>query len=240
MRVALIPLLTQPKEPEANWAHFTPIAEELAATHGPLDFIGLPECAFTGYLYTPEDLEHFAEPIPGPTTRRIAALAKHLHAAIGFGMVERAAAGIFNTAVLVNDQGKIALVQRKISERPPYAPGQHLLSATISNRTLAILTCGDLFSAAAIQKIPREADLLFVPMARGFDKKSPDAERWAREERKAYQEAVQRIGLPALIVNALDVGVPEGAFGGSMIIAADGTLLAESPHGSNAPLVYTL
>jgi hypothetical protein len=77
-------------------------------------------------------------------------------------------------------------------------------------------------------------------MARGFDTRSPDPHRWRSEERLFYQLQVKKIGLPTLIVNALDVGVEEGAFGGAMILSSAGALLAESPHGQDASLVYEM
>lgn len=70
-------------------------------------------------------------------------------------------------------------------------------------------------------------------MSRSFDGRSPDPDRRWREERQAYLDAVRRAGWPAAVVNALE-GLPsEGAFGGALVVGADGTLLAESLHGTD-------
>jgi predicted amidohydrolase len=81
-------------------------------------------------------------------------------------------------------------------------------------------------------------DLLVVPMARSFDKVSPDRDRWLREERQVYLEAVENAGCPTVIVNGLESNSDEASFGGAMVINAEGGLLAESPHGSDEILIY--
>lgn len=77
-----------------------------------------------------------------------------------------------------------------------------------------------------------------VPMSRSFDGLSPDTQRWENEEREVYLEAARRVGITTVLVNALETCSPDGSFGGAMIIQTDGTLAAESPHGSDEILVY--
>jgi predicted amidohydrolase len=55
-----------------------------------------------------------AEPIPGPSTRRFAALARKLGIWIVFGMDENRDGRLFNTAVLMNPQGRIAGTYSKV------------------------------------------------------------------------------------------------------------------------------
>jgi hypothetical protein len=51
-------------------------------------------------------------------------------------------------------------------------------------------------------------------MARSFDGKSPDLERWLREERQAYVDEVRKVGITTLIVNSLeDPLLPDASFG---------------------------
>ncbi len=237
MRIALLPLKTQIKKTNANMRQFVNVVQALVIEQAP-DLIVLPECTFTGYLYEQDDLGRFSEPIPGPTTKQMAHYARQWRAGICFGVIERAENGIFNTAVLINAEGQIQLIQRKISEKPPYANGTRIETAQTDFGKVALLTCGDLFAERAIAQVAYDADLLLVPMARGFDRQSPDRVRWEEEERQVYQSAVARIGIPAVIVNALDVGIEEGSFGGGMVLDGAGRVLAESPHGTDMPLVY--
>ncbi len=83
-----------------------------------------------------------------------------------------------------------------------------------------------------------DEDLLIVPMARGFAGRSPDWQRWEREERQVYLDAVAKVGVATVIVNALEIGEEEPSFGGALVVGADGSLLAESPHGTDEILVH--
>lgn len=75
-------------------------------------------------------------------------------------------------------------------------------------------------------------------MARGFDKRSPDTERWLREKRQVYLDGVKAVGMTTAIVNALEVAEENASFGGALIVDKDGRVLAESPHGTDEALMY--
>ncbi len=237
-QLCLLPLKTIPRRPRENWRHFQSVLEGIAP-HKP-DLVCLPECSFTGYLYETRDLARFAEPVPGPTTEAMGAIARRFDAWMCFGLLERAAEGVYDTAVLLNRAGEIRLVQRKVSERPPFACGEDVHSTVTELGRVAILTCGDLFAPQAVSQLPQDLDLLLVPMARAFDKRSPHPKRWEEEERAAYLQAVRETGALAALVNALDVGIEEPSFGGAMLVAPGGKLLAESPHGTDTVLLYNL
>ena len=79
-----------------------------------------------------------------------------------------------------------------------------------------------------------------MPMSRCFDGSSPDSKRWQSEERKVYLEAVQALGIPTAIVNSLGENTKEASFGGALMVAEDGRLLAESPHGSDELLIWEM
>jgi predicted amidohydrolase len=239
MRICLLPLKIEPRNPAANIRHFQQRLAEVAP-YAP-DLVCLPECAFTGYLYEPHDLEQYAEPIPGETTATVAALARTNRCAICFGMLERAAEGFYSAAVLIDTSGRIALAQRKMSEQPPFAVGNNIHVADTAAGRLAILVCGDLFDEDARMRLGKRADVVIVPLARSFDGASPDLERWRHEERQAYAEAVVALGVTALIVNALeDPAQPEASFGGAMVVAPRGDILAESPHGTDEALIFDI
>jgi len=237
MRVCLLPLKIEPRNPSVNLQHFQQRLAEVAR-YAP-DLICLPECAFTGYLYEPRDLEQHARPIPGETTAIVAALARTYRCAICFGMLERAMEGWYSSAVLVEPSGRLALVQRKMSEQPPFAAGDDIHSVGTAAGRLAILICGDLFDERARTRPGARADIVVVPLARSFDGTSPDTERWLREERQAYADAVRTLQVTALIVNALeDPTQPEASFGGAMVVSPAGDILAESPHGTEDALIF--
>ncbi len=238
MRIALIPLKTDVKEPVTNLDHLTRRLAEVARWRP--DLVCLPECTLTGYLYEEGDLTQFAETIPGPTTARMAQLAKQHGVYLCFGMVERAEEGIYNTAVLLDRTGRIILTHRKVQESAPFLKGDRVARAEVEGRQVAVIICGDLFHEQVIAQLDHTLDLLIVPMSRSFADRSPDIDRWLGEERQAYLDAVKAVAVRTVIVNALENVPAEGSFGGALVVGADGVLLAESPHGTDQPILWDL
>jgi predicted amidohydrolase len=236
MHICLIPLKTEPRHPAANLEQlaqrFTGIEQ-----HQP-DLVCLPECTLTGYLYHEEDFERFAEPVPGPVTDRLGQLARDYSTYLCFGLLEVAAQGVYNSAVLLDRAGEIVLHHRKIEEKPPFVNGTVVNSVRTEIGRLCILVCGDLFNTEALQKLDPSLDLLLMPMSRAFAAQSPDADRWISEERQAYLDAVKAAGITTLVVNALEINHDEPSFGGALVVSDSGELLAESPHGTDEVLVW--
>ena len=238
MRLCLMPLKTSPKEPGENIKHFISQLDQVRPYQP--DLICLPECSFTGYLYEEDDLKRFAEPIPGPLTAQMSVLAQAYNAYLCFGMLEAAAEGVYDTAVLLDRHGAIAGVHRKLSEKPPFINGTAVNSFETEFGKLGMLICADLFNDEVVARLDPALQLLLVPTARSFDGQSPDPPRWEQEERQVYLEAVRQAGVPVAITNTLETGPEASLFGGALVIEAQGALLAESPHGTDEILIYDL
>ena len=238
LRVCLLPLRIEPRNPSGNLRHFQARLQEVARFQP--DLICLPECTFTGYLYEAQDFVRFAEPIPGPTTDAVASLARQYGCYICFGLLERAPEGVYDSAVLVDRAGEILLMHRKNHEHPPFTNGSEVKAVDTEFGRLGMLICGDLFSDDVRARLPRPLEVLLVPMARSFDGKSPDAERWVREERQVYLDEVKKAGMTTLLVNALENSPADASFGGALVVSPGGEILAEAPHGTEAALIYDL
>lgn len=239
MRVCLIPLKTDVRNPAESLRRFQARLAEVALYQP--DLVCLPECAFTGYLYEPEDFEKFAEPIPGKTTTLVSELAKKHGCYICFGMLEKTQEGVYSSAVLIDKAGRLVHVHRKISEQPPFATGNEVKAVKTEFGTVSVLLCGDLFDDDVKARVSRDTNILILPLARSFDGKSPDVERWLNEERQAYADEVKKVGVTGLIVNLLeDSALPEASFGGAMIVSPDGQVLAESEHGTDKALMIEI
>lgn len=78
-----------------------------ALRSSPLDLLVCPELSTTGYLFFDRDeLTAIAEPVPdGPTCAALSAACRETGASIVFGIAERAAGGLFNSAVLLTPDG---------------------------------------------------------------------------------------------------------------------------------------
>lgn len=238
MRLGLIPLKVQPKKIAPNLQELKARLREVARSKP--DLVVLPECTLTGYLYENADVHRFAEPIPGPTTEIFSELARHYKIFLCFGMLEAAGTSFFNAAVLLDRQGRIILHHRKVCEHPPFTNGTTVLTAITELGRLSVLICGDLFDEDATNQLDRTIDLLLAPMARNFDGRSPDTEKWLRQERQVYLNGVKAVGVTTAIVNALEVAEEDASFGGALIVDKDGRVLGESPHGTDEILVYEL
>ncbi len=236
--LALLPLHTLVRDPDANLAHLKFRLGKLTAQHP--DLVVLPECTLTGYLYEEEDLRRFGEAVPGPATEQLGRLAAEYATWLCAGLIESDGGRFFDTAILFDRSGHIVHAHRKVNEKPPFSCGETFHTVETELGRLAIAVCGDLFAEGLPAQLEQPIDLLLVPMARSFDGRSPDAARWEREERAIYLDRVRALAVQAALVNALEVGTEEAAFGGGLVVSADGRLLGEVLHGTEGSLVYDL
>ena len=99
------------KSPEESRDRFVRFVEEAAAKGA--DIVCLPE----GITLVGNGLKYaqVAEPVPGPSTEFLGALAKRLRVWLVAGIFERSGARIYNTAVLIGRDGSLAGRYRKMA-----------------------------------------------------------------------------------------------------------------------------
>jgi N-carbamoylputrescine amidase len=166
-------------DPEANFASAIEHIRE-AARRG-AQIVCLPELFRTQYFCQREDLKLFdlAEPIPGPSTKKLAEVAREAHVAIVASLFERRAPGLYhNTAVTLNADGEIAGVYRKMHipddplyyEKYYFAPGDLGFQAVdTSAGRVGTLVCWDQwYPEGARLTALRGAEVLFYPTAIGW------------------------------------------------------------------------
>ncbi len=112
------------------------------------DLIVLPELFTTGYLFLSyEELNGFAEPIPGETTERLVVAAKNNNFSIVAGIAERARSHCYNSAVLVRPDGGFAVYRKAHlfrEEKCIFTPGDTpLLVYDIGQAKIGMLICFD-------------------------------------------------------------------------------------------------
>ncbi len=119
----------------------------------------LPELFSTGYQFASrEELAELAEPVPkGPTTQRLAALARELGCHIVAGLAERAGKALFNSAVLVGPRGFVT-VYRKIHlfyrERELFTAGNvPFTPVEVAGAKVGLLVCYDHFFPEAARSL---------------------------------------------------------------------------------------
>lgn len=111
-----------------------------------------------------------AEPIPGPTTERLAEQARRHKTWIAFSIVERDGSDLFNTGVLIDRSGRIAGRYRKV--QLPFeevsrgiAPGSEFPIFTTDFGKVGMLICHDAsFPEAARELALKGAELILMPI----------------------------------------------------------------------------
>lgn len=161
--VSMENLLGQPEqaiEKMRQWAH-------QAAQQG-AEFILFPELCVTGYMHSTHTLK-FAEPIPGPSTRKLVDLAKECRAVLCFGMLENASDVVYNTQVVVSGEGILGL-QRKVhmpgNEYFFWRGGFEIESIDIGKARIGVTICYDSnFFEMARTLFFKGAEILVMPFA---------------------------------------------------------------------------
>lgn len=154
------------------------------------DLVVLPELHLGPYFCQNEDYNHFdlAQPIPGPATDILSAVAKKLGIVIVSTIFEKRAPGIYhNTAVVLDKDGSIAGKYRKMHipddpgfyEKYYFTPGDIGFKPIITSiGKLGVLVCWDQwFPEAARLMALAGAEILIYPTAIGWDANDSAAEQ---------------------------------------------------------------
>jgi 5-aminopentanamidase len=214
----------------ATWGEPARVLDEvdrrLAA--GPAtDLVVLPEASLTGYVSPAGefDVTPFAEPLDGPTARRIAELA-HAHAVhLVAPLILRDGHAIYNAMIGVDPTGAQTLVYRK---RHPWLPetwataGPHAPPVIeVCGHRVTIAVCYDVhFLARDAATELTSADVLLFPSA-WVERPDTRADRLAELARRFELHVVNANWAPGV------VRVP--GQGGSCVIDPQGAIVARAP-----------
>lgn len=110
VRLAAVHFIPSGKSPEANREQFAPLIADAARQKA--DLVVLPETLTQ--TNTTQSYVECAEPVPGPSTDYFGRLAKKHNLYIVAGLNERDAHLVYNVAVLLGPDGKIAGKYRKV------------------------------------------------------------------------------------------------------------------------------
>jgi len=216
----------------------------------------LPELFRTQYFCQTEDPAVFdlAEPIPGPSTEALGALARELKLVIVGSIFERRAAGIYhNTAVVFEADGSICGRYRKMHipddplyyEKYYFTPGDLGFQAVdTSAAKVGTLVCWDQwYPEAARLTALKGAEVIFYPTAIGWHPREKaeygpaQHDAWRTMQRAhaisngVYVAAVNRIGHEG----AGDGGIE--FWGGSFVADPFGRIIAEASADTEEVLV---
>jgi N-carbamoylputrescine amidase len=220
--------------------------------------IALPELFRSRYFCQTEDAANFelAEPVPGPTTERLAAVSAELDVTIVASLFERRAPGLYHNtaAVLDGERGYVGKYRKMhIPDDPRYYEKFYFTPGDLGFRTfhtgaaeLGVLVCWDQwYPEAARLTAMRGAELLIYPTAIGWH---PEEKAEYGERQHEAWETMQRShaianGCFVLAVNRVGFEPsPEGQggiefWGQSFLAAPDGRILLRAPADAEAVMV---
>jgi predicted amidohydrolase len=249
LRVAAIPVGPARADSGALWRE----AETGVARAG-ADLAVLPELTLLPYAAgdDPAHWRHLAEPADGPTAARMGALARRTGTAVVFGMAlaDDPDALPLNAAMLAQPDGSVTRLGAK-TRLPPRNPGDrygesdHFRAGPAETRTarvgalrVAALVCYDRRCPESWDRLAGAADLVAVLVAGPAPRDPPG---FFRAELTGH---ARRCRLPAVAAARYGVehrlGRPVRHDGESLVVAADGRVLAESPPDAPAPAVALL
>jgi N-carbamoylputrescine amidase len=248
-------------DPEANFASAVARIHEAARLGA--NIVCLPELFRTQYFCQREDLRLFdlAEPIPGPSTNKLAEVARKARVAIVASLFERRAPGLYhNTAVTLNADGAIASVYRKMHipddplyyEKYYFAPGDLGFQAvdTAFGRVGTLVCWDQWYPEAARLTALQGAEVLFYPTAIGWHPAEKDEfgaaqyEAWQTIQRShaiangVYVASVNRVGAEhGDVMGNRAEGLGIEFWGGSFLADPFGRILAKASHDAEEILL---
>jgi N-carbamoylputrescine amidase len=252
-RIGLVQMSCSP-DPATNLDKAADRVRE-AAREG-ANIVCLPELFTAQYFCQREDIALFdlAEPIPGPSTERLAAVAREEKVVIVASLFERRAPGLYhNTAAILERDGSLAGLYRKMhipddplySEKFYFTPGDLGFRAfNTSAGNIGTLVCWDQWypEGARITAL-QGANVLFFPTAIGWHPAEKEEfgvaqyDAWQTIQRAhaiangVYVGAVNRVGHENGDVRGNRVaGAGLEFWGGSFIADPFGRILAKAPH----------
>jgi N-carbamoylputrescine amidase len=254
VQIGLVQMTCAP-EPAANLAKA--IARIQAAADRGAQIICLQELFTSQYFCQVEDHKYFAlaEEIPGPTTARLAAVARERGVVIVASLFERRSAGLYhNTAAILDADGTYLGKYRKmhIPDDPAYyekfyfTPGDlGFLAWETKYARIGVCVCWDQwYPESARLTALRGAQILFFPTAIGWHPREKAA--YGARQHSAW-ETIQRAhaianGCYVAVPNRVGHEAPDGGdglefWGQSFVADPSGQLLAKAAVDAEEILV---
>ncbi|MBF0495353.1 MAG: nitrilase [Deltaproteobacteria bacterium] len=233
LTIAAVSMTSLVGDKPANLARMDHLLSLAAAAR--VELVCFPELGITGYSLHP-DLLQVAEPIPGPSTGLLLAMARRYNLAIVAGLVEREDADHhFVSQVAVSPTGSLAVYRKthlSPMEQKLFTPGNELQTATISDVLFGILLCyeGHFPELSTIYAL-QGAEVLLVPHASPGEAPPDRLTRWLRYlPARAYDNSVFLVALNQSGDNLNGLIFPGVAF----ILDPKGRILAEwTGYGDN-------
>jgi predicted amidohydrolase len=190
------------------------------------DILCFPEMSLLGWVNP--DAHKRACPIPGDDSDRLGALATSYNAFLCVGLAEKEGEKLYDTVLLIDNEGRILLKHRKINiltelMTPPYTPGDDVNVVETIFGKIGLLICADTFLQENLMRMAKlRPDLVLVPY--GW---AAEEEKWPDHGKalaKTVGDAAKTIGAPVVGTDGVGVithGPWTGRVYGGQSVAAD-------------------
>jgi (R)-amidase len=182
---------------------------------GGTKLIVFPEATLSGFP-TRENVADVAQSLDGPALTSVRDAARRAGVSVAVGLAEREGARFYNTTVLVDDQGEIALRYRKThlwaSDVGVFTPGDRFETCLWNGITVGLLICYDIeFPETARAVAALDADLLIVT--------NGNMDPFGPVHRRAITARAMENQMFALMVNRCGTGDDNLTFPGESALA---------------------
>lgn len=248
LRVALAQLSIEDGDLARNMKLATAAAREAARQKA--DFLNLPEAADYGWLY--QQARRDALPIPGKYTDHLSRLARRYRIWISAGCLEKDGDRVYNSAVIIDRQGRIVLKHRKIDTLPWLT--SHLYDAgspddikTIDSEfgRIGLTICADNFDIKKPQRVADQGAWLLVA-PHGFAAEQSKLVQNSQDYQKHITGVAAKTRLWVVAADAALARVKGGAWkdwlhsGCSLVARPDGTAAIVAKFKEPDLIVYDI
>lgn len=231
VRIALAQILCIDGDRSGNFQRIE--AALIEAKGQKADIVLFPESSILGWI-NPEAHTR-ATPIPGADADSLCLLAKKYHVYICIGLDEKDGSQLFDSAILIDNEGKILLKHRKINVlpdlmSPSYAIGKGVQTVETPFGKIGVLICADSFQDDLLERMAiQKPDLMLIP----YGWAAPE-NKWPEHGKaleKVVQNAAKKLNCPVIgtdLIGQVGHGPWKGQiYGGqSVACAKNGQVLA--------------
>jgi len=192
------------------------------------EIICFPETIILGWVNS--DAHERAHSIPGKDSERLSELAKDYQTYLCVGLAEKEGRNLYDSAVLINDEGQILLKHRKINVltelmTPPYTTGKNVNAIETKFGKIGLLICADTHKDEILNRVAAlKLDLLLVPY--GYAAVENEWPGHGKELQNVVTGTAKKTGAPVVgtnLVGEITKGPWKGRVYGGHSIAVDKT-----------------
>lgn len=165
VKIALCQIFTLDGDRPGNFVRIENALKE--AVEQGAEIVCFPEMAILGWVKPEAHEQSF--PIPGEDSDRLCALAKKYGVFLCIGLGEKDGEDLYNTVILLDDQGQILLKHHKMNTldelmEKPYTRGKTVGAVDTKHGRIGLLICADTFVGEHLDAMAaKKPDLLLVP-----------------------------------------------------------------------------